>query len=36
MIRFALYGLDYPKIPTLLVDFRDAYNPKSVRCRAVF
>jgi hypothetical protein len=28
MIPLALYGLDFPKIPTLLVDFRDAYNPK--------
>ena len=28
MIPLALYGLDYPKIPTLLVDFRDSYNPK--------
>ena len=28
MIPLALYGLDYPKIPTLLVDFRDTYNPK--------
>jgi hypothetical protein len=28
MIPLALYGLDYPKIPTLLVDFRDGYNPK--------
>lgn len=28
MIPLALYGLDYPKIPTLLIDFRDARNPK--------
>ena len=28
MIPLALYGLDNPKIPTLLVDFRDTYNPK--------
>jgi hypothetical protein len=28
MIPLALYGLDFPKIPTLLVDFRDTYNPK--------
>ncbi|MEO6393272.1 MAG: hypothetical protein ABIP75_15585, partial [Pyrinomonadaceae bacterium] len=28
MIPLALYGLDYPKIPMLLVDFRDRYNPK--------
>lgn len=28
MIPLALYGLDYPKIPILLVDFRDKYNPK--------
>jgi len=28
MIPLALYGLDYPKIPMLLVDFRDGYNPK--------
>ncbi len=28
MIPLALYGLDYPKIPILLVDFRDASNPK--------
>ena len=28
MVPLALYGLDYPKIPTLLVDFRDTYNPK--------
>jgi hypothetical protein len=28
MIPLALYGLDHPKIPILLVDFRDAYNPK--------
>jgi hypothetical protein len=28
MIPLALYGLDNPKIPMLLVDFRDGYNPK--------
>lgn len=28
MIPLALYGLDNPKIPTLLVDFRDQNNPK--------
>jgi len=28
MIPLALYGLDFPKIPSLLVDFRDTYNPK--------
>ncbi len=28
MIPLALYGLDYPKIPILLVDFRDDLNPK--------
>lgn len=28
MIPLALYGLDNPKIPMLLVDFRDAFNPK--------
>lgn len=28
MIPLALYGLDYPKIPMLLVDFRDGLNPK--------
>lgn len=28
MIPLALYGLDTPKIPMLLVDFRDSYNPK--------
>ncbi len=28
MIPLGLYGLDYPKIPMLLVDFRDSYNPK--------
>lgn len=29
MIPLGLYGLDYPKIPMLLVDFRDSYNPKT-------
>ncbi|MDQ3323936.1 MAG: hypothetical protein M3525_16095 [Acidobacteriota bacterium] len=28
MIPLALYGLDYPKIPVILVDFRDRHNPK--------
>ena len=28
MIPLALYGLDSPKIPFLLVDFRDTLNPK--------
>ena len=28
MIPLALYGLDYPKIPVLLIDFRDRDNPK--------
>ncbi len=28
MIPLGLYGLDNPKIPLLLVDFRDCYNPK--------
>lgn len=28
MIPLALYGLDNPKIPVLLVDFRDTLNPK--------
>lgn len=28
MIPLALYGLDYPKIPILLIDFRDTNNPK--------
>ena len=28
MIPLGLYGLDNPKIPMLLVDFRDNYNPK--------
>lgn len=28
MIPLALYGLDNPKIPMLLVDFRNNYNPK--------
>jgi hypothetical protein len=28
MIPLALYGLDNPKIPLLLVDFRDTLNPK--------
>ncbi len=28
MIPLALYGLDHPKIPALLVDFRKSLNPK--------
>jgi hypothetical protein len=28
LIPLALYGLDSPKIPTLLIDFRDTFNPK--------
>jgi hypothetical protein len=28
MIPLALYGLDHPKIPILLVDFRSRFNPK--------
>src|ERR1041385_1244517 len=28
MIPLGLYGLDNPKIPMLLADFRDSYNPK--------
>ena len=28
LIPLALYGLDNPKIPMLLVDFRDGFNPK--------
>jgi hypothetical protein len=28
MIPLALYGLDHPKIPALLADFRDGRNPK--------
>lgn len=28
MIPLALYGLDFPKIPVILVDFRDRNNPK--------
>jgi hypothetical protein len=28
MIPLGLYGLDNPRIPMLLVDFRDSYNPK--------
>ena len=28
MVPLALYGLDFPKIPILLVDFRDEANPK--------
>lgn len=29
MIPLAVYGLDFPKIPVLLVDFRDGFNPKT-------
>lgn len=28
MIPISIYGLDHPKIPILLVDFRDGLNPK--------
>ena len=28
MIPLALYGLDHPKVPVILVDFRDNANPK--------
>lgn len=28
LIPLAIYGLDYPKIPVILVDFRDRNNPK--------
>jgi hypothetical protein len=28
LIPLALYGLDFPKIPVVLVDFRDRLNPK--------
>jgi hypothetical protein len=28
LIPLALYGLDHPKIPSLLIDFRDGGNPK--------
>jgi hypothetical protein len=28
MVPLALYGLDHPKIPALLIDFRDGHNPK--------
>jgi hypothetical protein len=28
MIPLAIYGLDHPKIPALLIDFRDSRNPK--------
>jgi hypothetical protein len=28
LVPLALYGLDHPKIPILLVDFRDTLNPK--------
>ena len=29
MIPLAVYGLDHPKIPALLIDFRDSLNPKT-------
>jgi hypothetical protein len=29
LIPLALYGLDHPKIPILLIDFRDNLNPKT-------
>jgi hypothetical protein len=28
LIPLALYGLDHPKVPTILIDFRDNGNPK--------
>lgn len=28
MVPLAVYGLDFPKIPALLVDFRSVFNPK--------
>jgi hypothetical protein len=28
MVPLAVYGLDFPKIPVLLVDFRSLFNPK--------
>ncbi len=28
LIPLALYGLDHPRVPALLVDFRDSLNPK--------
>jgi len=28
MIPLALYGLEHPKVPTILIDFRDRSNPK--------
>ncbi|MGH9916079.1 MAG: hypothetical protein ACRD63_12430, partial [Pyrinomonadaceae bacterium] len=28
MIPLAIYGLDHPKVPILLIDFRDTLNPK--------
>jgi hypothetical protein len=32
MIPLAIYGLDHPKIPALLIDFRSSLNPKNARC----
>jgi len=29
MIPLAIYGLDHPKVPALLIDFRNALNPKA-------
>ena len=29
LIPLALYGLDHPKVPVILIDFRDNLNPKS-------
>jgi len=29
MIPLAIYGLDHPKVPALLIDFRDTLNPKA-------
>ena len=28
MIPLALYGLDHPKVPAVLIDFRNGFNPK--------
>ena len=35
LIPLALYGLDHPKIPALLIDFRTTPIPSVARCRAV-
>ena len=36
MIPLALYSLDYPRVPLLLVDFRDHFNPKQRELSAHF